>query len=515
MSESLSLRQRQARARLRLRNSESEKPEQEKSTFVRDLLRAAGQGLSFGSGDEIEAFVRSKLGNESYAANRDQIRSEIKQFQKESPIISTGAEILGSLPTAVLGGAGLARAGITGAGKIAAIEGGLYGFGSGEGGVADRTQDAATGAVLGGSLGRVADAALPRATEAAKAMLKSGARLTPGQTVGGALKKAEEAAVSVPVVGNIIESAQDLAVKDFNRGAMNRALATIGKTVPKALEGNDAFEFARNQIDNAYAAIIPKLKIKDVTDFQSSVVQIIEDNADLPDSMIKQLVSKIDKSIGKRIKKGSIAGSALKEIDSKLGQEAVDFLRSQDPNQRQLGRALFKAQEALRKSLSAANPKVAKQYGKVRMAFANMIPIQNAVVRASLKEGVFTPSQLNTAIRSTDKSPGKIRVARGNAPLQELTQQAQQTVGRELGNSGTVDRGLMALMAKNPAAAITLGIPAAAVTGLLYSNPIGRGVGRNVVQAPSFITRSVAPATGAISADELNERLRLLQQRIR
>ena len=37
--------------------------------------------------------------------------------------------------------------------------------------------------------------------------------------------------------------------------------------------------------------------------------------------------------------------------------------------------------------------------------------------------------------------------------MQELTQQAQQTLGRELGNSGTVDRGLAALALRNPAAA--------------------------------------------------------------
>ena len=57
------------------------------------------------------------------------------------------------------------------------------------------------------------------------------------------------------------------------------------------------------------------------------------------------------------------------------------------------------------------------------------------------KEAYLLQAQLNTAIRSTDKSPNKIKVARGDAPMQELTQQAQQTLGRELGNSGTVDRG--------------------------------------------------------------------------
>ena len=76
-------------------------------------------------------------------------------------------------------------------------------------------------------------------------------------------------------------------------------------------------------------------------------MQIIEDNADLPDSVNKQLRAKIDKSIGKRIKNGGFSGSDLKDIDSSdLGQQAVEFIKSADPNQRQLGRALFDAQTA-------------------------------------------------------------------------------------------------------------------------------------------------------------------------
>ena len=503
---------------LQLQNAAQNAPtDQGGNSFIRNLIRTGAQGLSFGTADEIEAFIRSKLGDQTYAENRDSIRSEIKTFAEENPKLALGAEIAGSLPTALAGGAGLARLGVKGAATIAGLEGAAYAAGSAEGDAVDRAKAAAVGGVVGAGTGKLADAILPRASDAAKSLLKSGARLTPGQTVGGSIKKLEEAAVSIPVVGNIIESAQDLAVKDFNRGAMNKALSTIGKTVPKRLEGNDAFEFARNEIDKAYADIIPKLKISNLSDFQASLVQIIEDNADLPDSVNKQLRAKIDKSIGKRIKNGGFSGSDLKDIDSSFGQQAVEFIKSADPNQRQLGRALFDAQTALRKSLAAEDPDVAKQYGKVRMAFANLVPIQNAVVRSSLQGGVFTPSQLNTAIRSTDKSPNKIKVARGDAPMQELTQQAQEAVGRELGNSGTVDRGLAALALRNPAAAALYGIPAAAATGLIYSNPIGRGVGRGVIQAPSLFTRSAAPALGAATAtaEPTLEQLRLLEERFR
>ena len=503
-------------AKAQQKNASSNEPKKN-NTKIAGMARAVLQGLSFGTADEAEAALRTLMGDETYADNLSDIRSEIKDFAEKNPKTALGLELAGSLPTAIAGGAGLARLGVKGAAKIAGLEGAAYAAGSAEGDAVDRAKAAAVGGVVSAGTGKLADAILPRASDAAKSLLKSGARLTPGQTVGGSIKKLEEAATSIPVVGNIIESAQDLAVKDFNRGALNKALVTLGKTVPKRLEGNDAFEFARNEIDKAYADIIPKLKISNLSDFQASLVRIIEDNADLPDSMNKQLIAKIDKSIGNRIKKGGLSGSDLKDIDSSLGQQAVEFVKSADPNQRQLGRALFETQTALRKSLTAENPDVAKQYGKVRMAFANLVPIQNAVVRSSLQGGVFTPSQLNTAIRSTDRSPGKIRVARGDAPMQELAQQAQETVGRELGNSGTVDRGLAALAARNPAAAALYGIPAAAATGLIYSNPIGRGVGRGAIQAPSLFTRSAAPALGAATAtaEPTLEQLRLLEERFR
>ena len=60
--------------------------------FGKDLAGAGRQftqGLSFSSSDEIEAFMRSVLGDKSYSDNLDQIRAELKKFDEENPEAST------------------------------------------------------------------------------------------------------------------------------------------------------------------------------------------------------------------------------------------------------------------------------------------------------------------------------------------------------------------------------------------------------------------------------------------
>ncbi len=91
--------------------------EQVESGYGTGLARAVGQGLSFGFGDEIEAFL--KKGDGTYEEKLAEIRSAMAQFAEQNPNTALGAELIGSVPTALLGGAGLARAGVTGAAKVA------------------------------------------------------------------------------------------------------------------------------------------------------------------------------------------------------------------------------------------------------------------------------------------------------------------------------------------------------------------------------------------------------------
>ena len=68
--------------------------------FTKGGARAAAQGLTFGTADEIEASVRSLVQDGvSFNDALTQVQGEINQFSEENPNIALGAEVLGAIPT--------------------------------------------------------------------------------------------------------------------------------------------------------------------------------------------------------------------------------------------------------------------------------------------------------------------------------------------------------------------------------------------------------------------------------
>ncbi|WP_055045853.1 hypothetical protein [Devosia sp. A16] len=163
-----------------------------KPDFTENLARAAGQGLTFGWGDELLSFGQAGLDQllhgddgkdfwQRYDSNVARERRNLEAFRQENPIAAYGAEILGSLPTAFFtGGAGTA----TGLGRIGTnllvngIQGAVYGAGSATGDtLADRGwgaligagTSAGTGVLLDGATGVVGQLSRSRAATKADA----------------------------------------------------------------------------------------------------------------------------------------------------------------------------------------------------------------------------------------------------------------------------------------------------------------------------------------------------------
>lgn len=143
------------------------------------IARAALQGLTFTYGDEMGAATYAAIpglgGSQTegwknrYNENLESVRAKHKAFSKENPVASTGAEIAGSIVSAIpLAGAGAAgrvlapSVGRTMLGTMArgaaagATGGAIAGFGSGEGGFENRVGNAVIPAVVGGVVGAAA-----------------------------------------------------------------------------------------------------------------------------------------------------------------------------------------------------------------------------------------------------------------------------------------------------------------------------------------------------------------------
>lgn len=154
--------------------------------FAGSLARSVVQGATLNFGDEIEAFVRSRVGSGDYEKELARIRDEMDEFKKSNPWSSTLAELAGGIVLPGMGAGKAVAAGVKGAtsltagavGRSAAAGAGygaVAGYGAGEG-VENRLEGAAAGGVVGGALG----GALPVVGEGVKHT---------GQAVGTALRR--------------------------------------------------------------------------------------------------------------------------------------------------------------------------------------------------------------------------------------------------------------------------------------------------------------------------------------
>lgn len=208
-------------------------------------VRAAGQGLTFGFGDEAEGAVRAALDpNLDYKTARDQVRGEQSRFAEEHPVINTGLEIGGALATGgavrglAKGGASLLARGATALSNSALAQGAIAGAGASDsetlGGVA---ADAGIGGALGGTLGVIGGKVGGKAAE-----IMQRAR---GTETARALGRAGDQLQStiVPVLGQGSGAGQ----------MMDKALLGVGKLMSDIPEGERAGTLAGRRAVTALA----------------------------------------------------------------------------------------------------------------------------------------------------------------------------------------------------------------------------------------------------------------------
>jgi hypothetical protein len=226
-------------------------------------LRAFGNGLFFGAGDEVESLVTG--------TPVEQIRAEQKQYVKDNPYKSTAYNVVGAIANPVSRmlpaakgaslGSKIAQGALQGAGYGAA-----YGFGEGEGGFENRLANALkqgkTGAVIGG--------AIPVAIEG----VKMGGKLladVAGQTSGAGgetLKRAYEAGTRnsrtftdamrgrsgvydvVDDVDNAVRSMENARSEAFRKALPKNGNFKIPETAIK-----DAFKKATGEISGVTAGV--------------------------------------------------------------------------------------------------------------------------------------------------------------------------------------------------------------------------------------------------------------------
>lgn len=157
----------------------------------RERMRMLAQGTTLGGADEAEAAAIATATGRPYEDVLNELRGRLKAYQEARPIESflyeAGGAVIPAVGAALLapftGGASTAAVAPT-LGRLAgmaALEGGAYAFGTGEGGFAERASRVPGGAVTGAIGGTVAGAATRAAGGAVNALTDAARRIVGGR----------------------------------------------------------------------------------------------------------------------------------------------------------------------------------------------------------------------------------------------------------------------------------------------------------------------------------------------
>jgi hypothetical protein len=337
---------------------------------------------------------------------------------------------------------------------------------------------AAAGALSGAAANMLGRVIQPRVSDEVRMIRGEGVTPTPGQILGGRFKATEERLSSVPIVGSAIKTGQQRAAEEFNEAAVNRALAPVGKALPKGTTGREAIEFATTELGKAYDDALNAVgPIGLDRQLSTDLRRVYSELAVLPKDKAEQFARIVQTEIGNRAQAGRLTPEAMKAAESNLGTLARGYMRAQDFDQQQLGEAIFGAQKALRDAVERQAPAGAADAVRAANAgWANFKRVQRAASYTGAEDGVFSAAQLQSAVRALDPSKDKARFARGNALMQDLSEAGKKVLGNKVPNSGTPERLMTAGLAGGAlvgGATLNPAIAAGALPALMYT-PAGQ-----------------------------------------
>jgi hypothetical protein len=353
---------------------------------------------------------------------------------------------------------------------------------------------------LGAGLGKVV-------SPEAKDLLAQGVRLTPGQIAGGVVRRGEEAAKSVPFLGSAIRHGESIARKDYNIAVYNQVLQPLGQKYAGDEVGHEGIKTVERQISKAYDDVLPHVTFTADPTFHAELQNLGSLVREMPPEQVSQFRNIIQNRLDKRLgQTGIMDGYTYKQVQSELSHLSANYHKSGDAAQRQLGDALMETNDMMGRNLSRQNPNYRPKIQAANQAWSRYARIRRAAGQRVSSDGEFTPGDLLAAIKGEDKSVGKGKFAKGEAPLQTLGRAGNKVLGNKLPDSGTPERAMWDLggmaggWAVNPA--IPLGIAGGSA---LYTGPAMsalRGIATNAPSGAAFRSAPLASAAGAVAGYE-------------
>jgi hypothetical protein len=376
-------------------------------------------------------------------------------------------------------------------------------------------EEKATQIGLGAVAGKVGEAAVsatgkvlnPLASKAEQTMRDLGVTPTPGQTLGGVYKKAEDFAQNLPLIGGQIRNAREKVLFDFNKGVINKALDKVGDKLPENVVGRDAVAYAAEQVSNKYDEVLGKMNFN--LDFKttSGILDALN-KANLPSVAQREEATSVLNNVALNKFSGkTLTGAEYKSIESDLAKQVIKYKNSQSASDRNIGDALDGVLKNFKTELYQQNQRYTPQLRRIDSAYGDLKVMEKAAANTGAENGVFTPKQYSLAVKQSDITRQKSAFARGTARGQELSEAALKTIGQD---ANSTLEGRLAIGSLGGIAALSkpmVSIPAIAGASALYS-PIGiraadvalrqrpelvRGMGQTISEYSGLLGGGITP----------------------
>lgn len=343
----------------------------------------------------------------------------------------------------------------------------------------------------------------------AQTLIDQGVTPTPGQLMGGMVNTMEQRASSVPLVGDLVAGARHSSIEDMNRALYQQVLDPIGEKAPTTV-GRSAIEDIADKLSEKYNTLLPKMTFNVDQGFVQDMATVNSAVQGLPQDLQTRFAHTLDRNFFSRLSQGQMTGEEMKKTESMLTQEAKKFGSSPDPFQRDYSDTIRQTQDAIRATLSRANPDQAAELQQINNAYSKYSILRNAAQRVSKDNQPIGAGQLKDAVKQADKSVGKGNFAKGKANLQGLSDPAMAVLGSTVPDSGTAGR--MMLGTGLLGGLGYLANPGTMLGGLGLAGAYGTETGRKAMLAalarrPEFArmlgsgVQSIAPQVGgALSA---------------
>jgi hypothetical protein len=418
------------------------------------LERAAGTAVMSPAGTALATGASSATLNAMDALLPGM--ADIRELNPNAAMVGDiGGSITGSAALAKLGGAGVSKL------LSQAPELQKYIMSGGKGAtfarnlLSDATQGAAYGAavegdptggaisgvagnVLGKTLGNAGDFILrgaDRSPIAQKLMDRYGVEdLTIGQQLGGAPKSIEDAATSIPIIGDVINARRGESIADLNKAAFREV---GGQPMGYGDEGIAAVKAARiKAYDDAVAGkqfdLNDPLFTQDMVDALATRSQLTGEFADKFDLAVKNSI--IDTPIGRS---GTMSGPEYQQAQRKIsGYKSETTKPGFEQDYRD---ALGGVGNVLRETVERQDPTLVPLLREADTMYRGEKILEDAIERAKMDPtgmgaDVFTPGNLTQAVSASG------RKYPGTPPLKELSRLAQNVIPSKMPDSGTARR---------------------------------------------------------------------------